>query len=68
MGWVHISIDITPYIQTAIDWANREDAFGIGRPLTRDDFYFDGVNIGFETHGNIDGTFEIANFNFVAYN
>lgn len=68
MGWVHISIDITPYIQTAIDWANREDAFGIGRPLTRNDFYFDGVNIGFETHGNIDGTFEIANFNFVAYN
>ena len=66
--WVHVSLDVTPYIQTAIDWANREDAFGMGRPLTRDDFYFDGVNIGFETHGNIDGTFEIANFNFVAYN
>ncbi len=65
--WVHISLDVTPYIQTAIDWANREDAFGLGA-LTRDDFYFDGVNIGFETHGNIDGTFEIANFNFVAYN
>ena len=65
--WVHISLDVTPYIQTAIDWANREDAFGLGT-LTRDDFYFDGVNIGFETHGNIDGTFEIANFNFVAYN
>ena len=65
--WVHVSLDVTPYIQTAIDWANREDAFGLGA-LTRDDFYFDGVNIGFETHGNIDGTFEIANFNFVAYN
>ena len=65
--WVHISLDITPYIDIAIDWANREDAFGTGT-LTRDDFYFDGVNIGFETHGNIDGTFEIANFNFVAYN
>ncbi len=65
--WVHVSLDVTPYIDIAIDWANREDAFGLGT-LTRDDFYFDGVNIGFETHGNIDGTFEIANFNFVAYN
>ncbi|MBQ7399038.1 MAG: S-layer homology domain-containing protein [Clostridia bacterium] len=64
--WKHIRVDVTPHIERAMEWANRDNAFGV--PVTAEDMYFEGANIGFETHGNYDYTFEFKNFNMVAYN
>ena len=64
--WKHVRIDITNHIARAVEWANRENAFGV--PVTVEDMYFEGANIGFETHGNYDYTFEFKNYNIVSYN
>ena len=64
--WKHIRMDITPHIERALEWANRDNAFGV--PVTVEDMYFEGANIGFETHGNYDYEFEFKNFNMVSYN
>ncbi len=64
--WKHIRLDVTPHIDRAVEWANRDNIFGF--EVTKEDMYFDGVNIGFEVHGNYDATFEFKNFNMVAYN
>lgn len=63
--WKTLRIDLTPHIDKIVDWANRDDVFG--REVSKDDLYFGGVNLGYETHGNIDCTFEIRNFNLVSY-
>ena len=64
--WKHIRIDVTPHIEQAVEWANRDNAFGV--PVTVEDMYFEGVNIGYETWGNYDYTLEFKNFNMVSYN
>ncbi len=64
--WKHIRLDVTPHIDRAVEWANRDNIFGF--EVTKEDMYFDGVNIGFEVHGNYDATFEFKNFNMVSYN
>ena len=64
--WKHVRLDVTPHIDRAVEWANRDKAFGT--VVTKDDLYFSGVNIGFEIHGNYDATVEFKNFNMVAYN
>ena len=63
--WKHIRLDVTPHIERAIAWANRDNAFGT--EVTLEDMYLSGANIGFEIHGNYDCTFEIKNYNMVAY-
>ena len=63
--WKHVRIDVTPHIEQAVEWANRDNAFGI--PVTVEDMYFDGVNIGYETWGNYDYTVEFKNFNMISY-
>ena len=64
--WKHVRIDVTPHIEQAVKWANRDNAFGT--PVTVEDMFFEGVNIGFETWGNYDYTVEFKNFNMVSYN
>jgi hypothetical protein len=64
--WKHVRIDVTPHIEQAVEWANRDNAFGV--PVTVEDMYFEGANIGFETWGNYDYTVEFKNFNMIAYN
>ena len=64
--WKHIRLDVTRHIETAVAWANRDNIFGV--PVTVEDMYFSGVNIGYEIHGNFDCTIEFKNFNMVAYN
>ena len=64
--WKTLRIDFTPHIDKVVDWANRDNVFG--REIAKEDLYFGGVNIGFETHGNVDCTFEIRNFDLVSYN
>lgn len=64
--WKKIRLDVTPHIDRAVEWANRDNIFGF--EVTKSDMYFDGVNIGYEIHGNYDCTFEFKNFNMVAYN
>jgi len=64
--WKHIRLDVTPHIERAVEWANRDNIFGV--KVTKEDMYFSGVNIGYEIHGNYDCTFEIKNFNMVSYN
>ena len=64
--WKHIRLDVTKHIETAISWANRDNIFGV--QVSKEDMYFDGVNIGYEIHGNYDCTVEFKNFNMVAYN
>ncbi len=64
--WKKIRLDVTPHIDRAIEWANRDDIFGY--EVTKSDMYFDGVNIGYEIHGNYDCTFEFKNFNMISYN
>lgn len=65
-SWKHIRVDITPHIDRCIEWANRDDAYGV--EVTKDDMYFGGCNIGFEIHGNYDCTIEIKNLDIIAYN
>lgn len=64
--WKHVRIDVTPHIEQAVEWANRDNIFGV--PVTVEDLYFEGANIGFETWGNYDYTVEFKNFNMIAYN
>ncbi len=64
--WKHVRVDVTPHIKQAVEWANRDNAFGT--PVTVEDMYFEGVNIGYETWGNFDYTVEFKNFNMVSYN
>ncbi|MBE6682301.1 MAG: hypothetical protein E7600_08460 [Ruminococcaceae bacterium] len=64
--WKHIRLDITPHIDRAIEWANRDNIFEM--EVTKEDMFFNGVNIGYEIHGNYDCTFEFKNFNMVSYN
>ena len=63
--WKHIEVDLTPHLDRIIEEANRDLIFG--RPVARDEFYFNGTNIGFEVHGNISCTVEIKNYNLVSY-
>lgn len=64
--WKHIRLDITSHIERAVEWANRDNIFGMH--VTKEEMFFNGVNIGYEIHGNYDCTFEIKNFNMIAYN
>lgn len=65
--WVHVKLDLTPHIDKAIEWATAEDAYGLG-VTTKDDWFFNGLNIGYECQDNVDATVELANFNFYSYN
>ena len=63
--WKHIEVDLTPHIDSIMEAANNELIFG--RPVSRDEFYFSGTNMGFEVHGNISCAVEIKNYNIVSY-
>ena len=63
--WKHIRLDITPHVERAIEWANRDNIFGV--QISKEDMYVGGANIGFEIHGNFDCTFEFKNFNVISY-
>lgn len=63
--WVHIELNLTPHIRSAIKKANNSDTFG--KTVSPDDFYISGTNIGFEIHGNYDCTVDIKNFNITSY-
>ena len=63
--WKHVRFDVTSEIHRAIEWANRDNSFGV--PVTIDDMYIGGVNIGYEIWGNFDATFEFKNFNMTTY-
>ncbi len=63
--WKHVEVDLTPHIDSIMEAANRDMIFG--RPVTRDEFYFSGTNMGFEIYGNICCTVEIKNYNLVSY-
>ena len=65
--WIHVKVDLSHHIDIILDRVNSEDAYGLG-VTTRKDWFFNGVNIGFETSDNVDCTFEMANFNFYSYN
>lgn len=65
--WFHVKVDLSNHIDIILDRVNAEDAYGLG-VTTRADWFFNGVNIGFETSDNVDCTFEMANFNFYSYN
>jgi hypothetical protein len=65
--WIHVKVDLSHHIDIILDRVNSEDAYGLG-VTTRYDWFFNGVNIGFETSDNVDCTFEMANFNFYSHN
>ena len=64
--WKTLRVDLMPEIRRAVEWANRDNIFGV--PVSVEDMYIDGVNIGYEIHGNFDATFEFKNLDIVAYN
>ena len=64
--WKHVRLDVTQHLKTAVEWANRDNIFGI--PVTVEDMYISGVNIGYEVRGNFDCTVEFKNFNMISYN
>ena len=64
--WKKIRLDITPHIDRAVEWANRDNIFG--KHVEKSDMYFEGLNIGYEVHGNYDATFEIKNIRMISYN
>ena len=63
--WKHVRFDVTSEIIRAVEWANRDNTFGV--PVTVEDMYIGGVNIGYEIWGNFDATFEFKNFNMTTY-
>ena len=63
--WKTLRVDLMPEIRRAVEWANRDNIFGT--QVSVEDMYIDGVNLGYETHGNFDCTFEIKNFNLISY-
>ena len=63
--WKSLRIDLTSHIDRVVEWANRDNAFG--KQISKEDLYFGGVNLGFETHGNVDATFEIRNFDIMYF-
>ena len=64
--WFHVKVDLSNHIDIILDRVNSEDAYGLG-VTKRSDWFFNGVNIGFETSDNVDCTFEMANFNFYSH-
>lgn len=64
--WVHVQLDLTPFIEKAINNANESNTFG--ETVSAEDFYISGTNIGFEIHGNFDCTVEIKNFSLTSFN
>lgn len=64
--WKHIRLDVTSHIDRAVEWANRDNIFE--KEVTKSDMYFEGLNIGYEVHGNYDATFEIKNIRMISYN
>ncbi len=64
--WVHVEVDLAPHIDELINKANKSGVYP--EPITADDFYISGTNIGFETHGNYDCTVEIKDFSLTSYN
>ncbi|MBQ7399676.1 MAG: hypothetical protein IJW06_04345 [Clostridia bacterium] len=64
--WVHVKVDLTHHVGIILDRINSEDAYGLGI-TERSDWFFNGVNIGFETSDNVDCTVEMANFNYYSY-
>ena len=63
--WTHVRVDITPHIDRALEWANRDNAYGL--KVTKEDLYFSGANIGFEIHGNYDCTVDVKNLDMIFY-
>ena len=63
--WTKVRCDITSHIDRAVELANRDNAYGV--PVTKEDLYFSGVNIGFEISGNYDCTIDFKNFNMISY-
>ena len=63
--WKHLRIDLTPHIERCIEWANRDNAYGV--KVSKENLYFAGANIGFEIHGNYDATVEFKNFDLISY-
>ena len=63
--WRHLRIDLTPHLDRCIEWANRDNAYGV--KVSKDNLYFGGANIGFEIFGNYDATVEFKNFNMTFY-
>lgn len=64
--WKEIRLDLTEHLDKVVELINRDNTFG--RKVSRSDFYIGGNNIGFEIHGNFDCTFDIRNYNLIAYN
>ena len=63
--WKHVRVDLTPHLERCIEWANRDNAYGV--KVSKENLYFSGANIGFEIHGNYDCTVEFKNFNLISY-
>ena len=61
--WKHVEVDLTPHIDNIIEMANKDMIFG--KKVCKEDFYFSGTNVGFETHANINCTIDIRNYNIV---
>ncbi len=64
-SWHEVRLDLVPHIERCLELANRDNIFG--EHVTRADFFINGNNIGFETHGNYDVTFDIRNYNITSY-
>lgn len=66
MGWVHVNVNIKPYIDNCCYLANTSGTYE--SDITASDFEITGTNFGFETHGNIDCTFAIRNYSIQIWN
>ena len=63
--WRHVRIDITPHIENFIRLCNEDNTYG--KPVTMEDFWISGVNIGFEIWDNYKAEIEFKNFNLICY-
>lgn len=63
--WTRICVDLTPHIEKMIERANADNIFG--KPVSAEDFYISGTNIGFEIHGNYDCRVDIKNYTLTSY-
>ena len=63
--WRHVRIDITPHVENFLRLCNENNTYG--KPVTMEDFWISGMNIGFEIWDNYKAEIEFKNFNLICY-
>lgn len=66
--WMHIEMDIKPYLDMMFEQAKKDSAYNVFSRTTKiNDLYFTGMNMGYEVHGSYNVSFEVNNYTMTTY-